>query len=74
MLSDQWGSFFCHYDREQNGDVTNCGYFNNIMDGVFICEKAKERREINTFWGELIEKFSTIAIPRIDFITGENKE
>lgn len=42
------------------------------MDGVFVCEKEKERREMNTFWGEVIEKFSTIAIPRIDFITGEN--
>ncbi|XP_074609660.1 5'-nucleotidase domain-containing protein 1-like isoform X1 [Acropora palmata] len=70
LLSDQWGSFFCHYDREQNGDVTDCGYSNdNIMDGVFFCEKEKERREMNTFWGEVIEKFSTIAIPRIDFIT-----
>lgn len=44
------------------------------MDGVFVCKKEKERREMNTFWGEVIEKFSTIAIPRIDFITGENKE
>lgn len=44
------------------------------MDGVFVCEKEKKRREMNTFWGEVIEKFSTIAIPRIDFITGKNKE
>ena len=26
--------------------------------------------ELNTLWGELIRKCSSIAIPRIDFITG----
>ena len=25
---------------------------------------------MNTFWGDVIQKYSTITIPRIDFITG----
>lgn len=69
LLSNQWGSFFWH-NTEQNGDAEDRSHcINNVMDGFFVCEKASKRRQINTFWGELIEKYSTIAIPRIDFIT-----
>ncbi|XP_068707515.1 5'-nucleotidase domain-containing protein 1-like [Montipora foliosa] len=69
LLSNQWGSFFWH-NTEQTGDAEDSSHcINNVMDGFFVCEKASKRRQINTFWGELIEKYSTIAIPRIDFIT-----
>ena len=70
-MSNQWGSFFTDAGTAQDGpskDYDHC--FNNVLDGFFVCNKAKERREMNTFWGDVIQKYSTITIPRIDFITG----
>lgn len=70
LLSNQWGSFFTDAGTAQDGpskDYDHC--FNNVLDGFFVCNKAKERREMNTFWGDVIQKYSTITIPRIDFIT-----
>ena len=70
-MSNQWGSFFTDAGTTQEGpskDYDHC--FNNVLDGFFVCNKAKERREMNTFWGDVIQKYSTITIPRIDFITG----
>ncbi|XP_073238893.1 5'-nucleotidase domain-containing protein 1-like [Porites lutea] len=70
LLSNQWGSFFTDAGTAQEGpskDYDPC--FNNVLDGFFVCNKAKERREMNTFWGDVIQKYSTITIPRIDFIT-----
>jgi len=70
-LSNQWGSFFTDAGTAQEGpskDYDHC--FNNVLDGFFVCNKAKERREMNTFWGDVIQKYSTITIPRIDFMTG----
>ena len=72
LLSNQWGSFFSHDDSAETGSTEDCNQcINNIMDGFFVCQETKERREMNTFWGDLIQRHSTIAIPRIDFITGE---
>lgn len=72
LLSNQWGSFFTHDDTALNGVIKDCGQcINNIMDGFFVCKTTKERREMNTFGGDVIQKYSTIAIPRIDFITGD---
>lgn len=71
LLSNQWGSFFSHDDTLHNGTIKDCDHcVNNVLDGMFICHKTKERREMNTFWGDLIQKYSTIAVPRIDFIAG----
>jgi len=70
LLSNQWGSFFSHDDTAHNGVIEDCDQcINNILDGFFVCNKTKERKEMNTFGGHLIQKYSTIAIPRIDFIT-----
>ncbi len=63
-MSKQWGSFFVHHKDTQNG------FINNVLDGNYAGGKETGRREMNTFWGDLIQKYSTIAIPRIDFITG----
>ena len=72
LLSNQWGSFFSHDDNAETGPSKNCEQcINNVMDGFLVCQKTKERREMNTFWGDLIQRHSTVAIPRIDFITGE---
>lgn len=72
LLSNQWGSFFTHDDTALNGVIKDCDQsINNIMDGFFVCKTTKERREMNTFGGDVIQKYSTIAIPRIDFITGD---
>ena len=70
-MSNQWGSFFTDAGTTEDGpckDYDHC--FNNVLDGFFVCNKAKERREMNTFWGDVIQRYSTITIPRIDFITG----
>ena len=69
LLSNQWGSFFADAGTAQDKDCDHC--INNVLDGFFVCNKAKERREMNTFWGDVIQKYSTITIPRIDFITGK---
>ncbi|XP_078356081.1 5'-nucleotidase domain-containing protein 1-like, partial [Oculina patagonica] len=63
LLSKQWGSFFVHHKDTQNG------FIHNVLDGNYAGGKETGRREMNTFWGDLIQKYSTIAIPRIDFIT-----
>lgn len=70
-MSNQWGSFFADAGTAQEGPSKDCDHhFNNVLDGFFVSNKAKERREMNTFWGDVIQKYSTITIPRIDFITG----
>lgn len=66
-MSNQWGSFFVHDNATQNGFIKNMC----TVDGNHICEKKTGRREMNTYWGDLIQKYSTLAIPRIDFITGK---
>ena len=68
LLSNQWGSFFADAGTAQEKDCDH--RINSVLDGFFVCNKAKERREMNTFWGDVIQKYSTITIPRIDFITG----
>lgn len=65
-MSNQWGSFFVHGNATQNGIKNMC-----TVDGNHICEEKTGRREMNTYWGDLIQKYSTLAIPRIDFITGK---
>ena len=67
LLSNQWGSFFVHDNATRNGFISNAC----TMEGKPICEKKPVRREMNTYWGDLIQKYSTLAIPRIDFITGK---
>ena len=61
LLSKQWGSFFIHPKTTQNG------FIDNPLDES---EKKTGRKQMNTFLGDVIQKYSTIAIPRIDFITG----
>jgi len=68
LLSNQWGSFFIHHHKaNQNGVINNTC----TVQGNNVCEKKTMRREMNTYWGDLIQKYSTLAIPRIDFITGK---
>ncbi|KAJ7333511.1 5'-nucleotidase [Desmophyllum pertusum] len=64
LLSNQWGSFFVHHNTAARN-----GLINNTLDKDYVHEMKTGRREMNTFWGDLLEKYSTIAIPRIDFIT-----
>lgn len=35
-------------------------------------EKDGERREINTFWGDIIQRYSKICIPILDYLAGIN--
>lgn len=65
LLSNQWGSFFVHHKANKNGVINNTC----TVEGNHICEKKPARSEMNTYWGDLIQKYSTLAIPRIDFIT-----
>lgn len=67
LLSNQWGSFFVHHKANKNGVINNAC----TVEGNHICEKKPARSEMNTYWGDLIQKYSTLAIPRIDFITGK---
>ena len=60
-MSNQWGSFFT--DAQEALALA-------LLKRDPVCNKAKERKEMNTFWGDVIQKYSTITIPRIDFITG----
>lgn len=36
-------------------------------------DDPEHNRHMNTFWGELITKYSDIAIPSIEYIAGENR-
>lgn len=64
LLSKQWGSFFVHADTCQD-KIIDCK-----LDGHHDLVKTSGRKQINTFWGDLIQKYSTFVIPRLDFITG----
>ena len=75
LLSDQWGSLFtdssCSHISSHHGDITDEDV--NVIDSA-VKQHKEERpllRELDTFWGNMIQKYSTIAIPRIDFIAGE---
>lgn len=63
LLSNQWGSFFVHADTCQD-KVIDCK-----ADRDHGLEKKSGRKEMNTFCGNLIQKYSTFVIPRLDFIT-----
>ncbi|PFX29820.1 5'-nucleotidase domain-containing protein 1 [Stylophora pistillata] len=63
LLSNQWGSFFVHADTCQD-KVIDCK-----ADRDHGLEKKCGRKEMNTFCGNLIQKYSTFVIPRLDFIT-----
>ena len=57
IASKQWGSFFC--DRNKTFDDHNSG----------VEKRHRNVAKLNTFWGGMVEKYSKLAIPLLDYIT-----
>lgn len=81
LMSKQWGSMFTDLetkitpDEEENSNSTGNPHTLGRKTTIeqLKVDASKEDiilSELNTFWGELVRKCSTIAIPKLDFLTG----
>eukprot|EP00111_Clytia_hemisphaerica_P006930 TCONS_00020068-protein len=61
IASSQWGSFFTHPQSSHQDGTTSNGKQNGSTSN-------DEVHEINTFWGDIIRRYSDLAIPLLDYL------